>query len=76
MHVREALALMVRALDSFGAPDTVALFAELHREPSDDAQEEGDALTLLNEATDDAHVWVLEAGDLLLVNRAEWNAEA
>lgn len=45
------------------------LWTELHREMSDDASEEDEAIELLNEVTNDTAVWMMHDGDLLLVER-------
>lgn len=66
-RVREVLADL---MNDIGTPEALQLEKELHGYPSDDFQEEDDAIGALNDVTDDSLLWMLnEEGDLILTGQ-------
>ena len=67
-HIRYRLAELVDAVDGFiGNEAAMELIASLQGEMPDDAWDEDEALELLNSVTEDGAQWILDGGDLLLV---------
>ncbi|MCK5604433.1 hypothetical protein KAR91_21260 [Candidatus Pacearchaeota archaeon] len=73
-HRRSILANYVRKIVGIKFPSIdPTLVNELHAEPTDDFSEEDDAIEILQSVTDDSLVWALEAGDLLLMSKEDYN---
>lgn len=65
-HIRERLAELVAAYGRKGLDIAIRLSEEM----SNDAQEESDAIDLLNEHTEDGLYFTMSNGDLLLVGES------
>ena len=66
-HLRARLGWLLVMLPT----DQTRLIRELESEPSDDMSEEDDAITALQEYTEEGFVWGCDGGDLMLLAESE-----
>jgi hypothetical protein len=63
-HRRDKLSVL---LESIGTPNALNLATELLEPAPDDYSDEDDALELLQENTEEGLIWMMEAGNILLI---------
>ena len=67
-HIRSRLAELVESVDGgMRSESAMEVMASLDGTMPDDAWDEDEAIEFLNSATEDGAQWILDGGDLLLV---------